>query len=71
MIQFLKENLEVFAWTPDEMPSIDPKFICHHLNIHKGCKPVIQKARKSAVIHAEVVNEEVDQLLEARAIQEV
>ena len=26
---FLRANIEVFAWTPYEMPSIDPEVTCH------------------------------------------
>ena len=33
LIQFLKENIEVFVWTPYEMPRIDPNFIKHELNV--------------------------------------
>uniref|UniRef100_A0A2N9HBH6 RNA-directed DNA polymerase n=1 Tax=Fagus sylvatica TaxID=28930 RepID=A0A2N9HBH6_FAGSY len=32
MISFLKSNLDVFAWTHDDMPGIDPATICHKLN---------------------------------------
>ena len=28
-----KANIEVFAWTPYEMPRIDPNFIRHELNV--------------------------------------
>ena len=33
LIQFLKANIKVFAWTPYEVPRIDPNFIKHELNI--------------------------------------
>ncbi|GFS37725.1 hypothetical protein Acr_00g0053660 [Actinidia rufa] len=32
LIQLLKANIEAFAWTPYEMPGIDPNFIKHELN---------------------------------------
>ena len=28
-VNFLVSNLEAFAWTPYDMPGIDPSFICH------------------------------------------
>ena len=71
MVEFLIANIEVFAWSPYDMPGLDPSFICHHLNVFPGAKPVIQRTRRSALHHAEVVAEEVKNLLEARAIQEV
>lgn len=70
MFQFLKQNIEVFAWTPYEMPSLDPSFICHSFNVKEDWKPVVQKARRSAPEHAEAVIE-VNRLLEANAIQDV
>ncbi|XP_057489449.1 uncharacterized protein LOC130775334 [Actinidia eriantha] len=33
LIQLLKANIEVFAWTPYKMPGIDPNFIKHELNV--------------------------------------
>ncbi|XP_058216779.1 uncharacterized protein LOC131327651 [Rhododendron vialii] len=50
---------------------VDPNFISQSLNVNKDSKPIVQKARRSAPEHAEVVIEEVNRLLEANAIQEV
>ena len=61
----------MFAWTPYEMPGIDPEVTCHKLNVDRSAKPVIQRARRPTLTHVEVVEEEVDRLLEARAIREV
>lgn len=71
MFQFFKNNIKVFAWTPYEMPGVDPNFISHTLNVKKDSKLVVQKARCSAPEHAEAVMEEVNRLLDANAIQEV
>ncbi|XXG59270.1 hypothetical protein AAC387_Pa04g1380 [Persea americana] len=65
------ENKEVFAWTPYEMPGIDPAVMCHKLNVDPNHKPVIQKARRTGVPQTEAVTEEVEKLLEAQAIKEV
>ncbi|XP_028119497.1 uncharacterized protein LOC114316988 [Camellia sinensis] len=70
-VNFLVSNLEAFAWTPYDMPSIDPSFICHQLNVFPNARPVIQRTRRLALHHAEVVAEEVKNLLEAGAIEEV
>ncbi|KAG5541026.1 hypothetical protein RHGRI_021048 [Rhododendron griersonianum] len=71
LIQFLKENIEVFAWTPYEMPGMSPDVIKHSLNVDPGRKSVIQKPRRSSVMHADALNEEVERLLDAGAIREV
>ncbi|KAL0313554.1 UNVERIFIED_CONTAM: hypothetical protein Sradi_5754700 [Sesamum radiatum] len=34
VIQCLQHNIDVFAWTPQDLEGIDPKFITHHLNIY-------------------------------------
>ena len=45
LLDLLLKNKEVFAWTPYEMPDIDPAVMCHKLNVDPNHKPVIQKAR--------------------------
>ena len=40
LIQFLQENLDVFAWSHEDMPGISPKVIQHKLNMNPERKPV-------------------------------
>ena len=40
LIQFLKENLDVFAWSHEDMPGIAPEIIQHKLNVNPDKKPV-------------------------------
>ena len=42
LIQFLIANIEVFAWIPNEMPSIDPNLIKHMSNILPKAQPLKQ-----------------------------
>ncbi|KAF5937331.1 hypothetical protein HYC85_024837 [Camellia sinensis] len=53
------------------MLGIDLEVTCHKLNVDKLAKPVIQRARGPTLMHVEAVEEEVDGLLEPRAIREV
>uniref|UniRef100_A0A2N9GIW6 Reverse transcriptase domain-containing protein n=1 Tax=Fagus sylvatica TaxID=28930 RepID=A0A2N9GIW6_FAGSY len=55
---------------PYEVPGVDPDYIQHRLNVDPHCKPVQQKVRRVAPIHAEAVQKEVVRLLQARAIRE-
>ncbi|KAG5557203.1 hypothetical protein RHGRI_007467 [Rhododendron griersonianum] len=71
MVEFLKGNMEVFAWTPYEMPGVSPNVIKHSLNVDPTRRPVVQKPRRSSALHADAVNEEVERLLDAGAIREV
>ena len=43
LIQFLKENLDVFAWSHEDMPGISPEIILHRLNENLERKPVQQR----------------------------
>ena len=39
-VNFLKENHDVFAWTNDDMPGIDPRVIVHWLSTNPKMKLV-------------------------------
>ena len=36
LIDFLRQNVDVFAWDAYEAPGVEPDFICHHLNVKIG-----------------------------------
>ena len=40
LIRFLKKNIDVFAWSYEDMPGIDPSVITHCLNVCPSSKPV-------------------------------
>ncbi|XP_052197344.1 uncharacterized protein LOC127804512 [Diospyros lotus] len=67
----LRENSDVFAWKPKDMPGISPEVICHHLNVDPQFKPVRQKKRNIAPDRLHALEEEVDKLLKAGFIREV
>lgn len=39
LIEFLKRNIDVFAWDTCDALGIDPAFICHHLNVNPSITP--------------------------------
>ncbi|KAL0323633.1 UNVERIFIED_CONTAM: hypothetical protein Sangu_1982600 [Sesamum angustifolium] len=45
LIQFLKKNKEVFAWTMTDLHGISPDVITHKLSVNPSAKPVKQKKR--------------------------
>ena len=55
----LQKYRDMFAWTYDEIPGLDPGLVVHSLNVDPGVRPVVQPAR---IFHTEV---------EAQIIQEV
>ena len=71
MLLLLIQNVDVFAWSPYEVPEVDLEFIVHRLNVDPSFPPKTQKSRRSARKHIEVVRSEVQKLNEARAIKEI
>ena len=71
LIEFLRDNVDVFAWDACEAPGIDPNFICHHLNINPSITPRKQPSRRSSRDHYEAAKEEVTKLKRAGALNEV
>ena len=53
------------------MPGVDPDYIQHRLNVDPHSKPVQQKVKRAAPIHAEAIQKEVQRLLQARTIREL
>ncbi|KAL5548398.1 hypothetical protein UlMin_003629 [Ulmus minor] len=70
LIIFLREHRDVFAWSHEDMPGIDPNVIVHRLNIDPNFKPIKQKRRTFNAERYMAINTEVDKLLKAEFIEE-
>ena len=68
---FLRDNQDVFAWSHEDMPRIDPSTIVHKLNVSPSFPPIQQKKRVFAQEQDKTIAEEVQKLLEADFIREV
>ena len=71
LIEFLKRNIDVFAWNAYKAPGVDSEFICHHLKVNLLVTPRKQPPRYPSKEHAEAVREEVTRLKQAEVIKEV
>ena len=71
LVQFLKKNIDVFAWSHEDMPGIDPSVITYRLNICLSFKPIQQKKRVFAPKRDDAIKEEVQKLMVAKFIREV
>uniref|UniRef100_A0A2N9J973 Integrase catalytic domain-containing protein n=1 Tax=Fagus sylvatica TaxID=28930 RepID=A0A2N9J973_FAGSY len=71
LVQFLKNNKDVFAWSHEDMLGINPSIISHKLNVNPFLRPVKQKRRVFALERNNTIMEEVDKLLVANFISEV
>ncbi|XP_072056251.1 uncharacterized protein [Arachis hypogaea] len=68
---FLQEHADLFAWTPSDMPGIDPKIISHKLAINPAVRPVQQKKRKLGEEKKRASLEETQKLINAEFIKEI
>jgi hypothetical protein len=71
LIQFLKNNKDIFAWSHEDIPGINPSIISHKLNVNPSLRPVKQKQRVFAPERNNAIMEEVDKLLTANFIREI
>ena len=71
LVQFLKKNVDVFAWSHKDMPGIDPGVITHRLNVSPSFKPIRQKKRVFAPGRDSAIKDEVHKLMAAKFIREV
>ena len=71
LLEFLRANVDVFAWSPYEALGVDPNFICHRLNVNPAVIPRRQSPRRPSKEHTEAVKSEVAKLKQAGAIKEV
>ena len=69
-MEFLRENVDVFAWSPYEALGIDPSFICHQLNVNPSIISKRQPPRRPSKKHAEAVRSEVAKFKQAEAVKE-
>ena len=71
LVQFLRKNIDVFAWSHEDMPGINPSVITHRLNVHPFSKPVRQKKRVFAPERDNAIKEVVQKLTTMQFIREV
>jgi hypothetical protein len=71
LVDFLHANVDIFAWSPSDMPGIPRKVAEHALEIRAGSKPMKQRLRCFDEEKRKVVGEEVHKLLKAGFIKEV
>ena len=71
LVQFLKKNIDVFAWNHEDMLGIDPSVITHRLNVCPSFKPVRQKKRVFAPERDNTIKDKVQKLMAAKFIREV
>ena len=54
LVQFLREIIDVFAWSHEDMLGIDPNVITHHLNVYP-CRPSQFVRRRGSLLLRETM----------------
>ncbi|KAL2251241.1 UNVERIFIED_CONTAM: Retrovirus-related Pol polyprotein from transposon [Sesamum indicum] len=71
MIDFLRSNNDIFAWSPSDFQGINPEIIVHRLNVDPQVKPVKQKKRVFGIERNKIIEEKVAKLLRAGFVREI
>jgi hypothetical protein len=71
LVDFLRANAEVFAWSPSDMPDIPRDVAKHSLDIRAGARPVKQPLRRFDEEKRRAIGEEIHKLIAAGFIKEV
>ena len=69
--KLFKEFRDIFAWSYDEMPGIDPRIVEHEINTYPNAKAVQQHLRAVNPRKAPTIKAEIEKLLKASFIYPV
>ena len=65
LVKLLQEYVDVFAWSYQDMPSLDTNIVVHKLPLRADCPPVKQKLRRTRPDMALKIREEVKRQFDA------
>ena len=65
MLELLKEYVDVFAWSYQDMPGLDNNIVEHRLPLRPECPPIKQKLRRTRPDMADKIKEEVQKQINA------
>ncbi|MBT1649173.1 hypothetical protein, partial [Klebsiella pneumoniae] len=71
MVEVLRENIEAFAWSYQDMPGIDTDIVQHFIPIDPIMKPAKQKLRRMKPEWALKIKDEVVKQMNAEFVQVV
>jgi hypothetical protein len=71
LVDFLRANAEIFAWSPSDMLGIPRDVAEHSLDIQAGARPVKQHLRHFDEERRRAIGEEIHKLMVAGFIKEV
>jgi hypothetical protein len=69
LTSFLRDNADIFAWSPSDMPGVPRELAEHKLEVNKTARPIKQKLRQFAKDRKQAIEVEVCKLLAAGFIR--
>ena len=63
LVDFLRANADIFAWSPSDMPGIPREVAEHSLDVRPNSKPVKQRLRRFDELKRRAIGEELQKLL--------
>ena len=64
LISLMREYIDIFAWSYEDMPGLDPDVAMHHLRIKPDAKPVKQQQRQFQPDIMDVIKIKIHKLIE-------
>ncbi|MCR2847795.1 hypothetical protein KN825_14270 [Weizmannia coagulans] len=71
LMTLLRDYLDVFAWSYEDMPGLDPSIVQHRIPVRPGAKPTKQKLRRLQPRWSLQVKDEIQKLLSVGFIRVV
>jgi hypothetical protein len=68
LTNFLRDNNDIFAWKPADMPDVPRKLAEHIIDLNEGSKPVKQRLRHILPNKKAAIKKEITKLLAAKFI---
>ena len=59
LVELLKEYVDIFSWSYQDIPGLDTDIVEHHLPLKPECPPIKQKLRRTHPDTAVKIKEEV------------
>jgi hypothetical protein len=70
LTSFLRDNADIFAWSPSDMPGVPRELAEHRLEVNKTAQPIKQKFRRFKKDRKQAIEVKICKLLDAGFIRE-
>ena len=71
LIELLREYVDVFAWSYEDMPGLDTNIVQHFLPLKPECVPVKKKLRRTHPDMGVKIKEEVQKQIDVRFLKKM